>query len=171
MFRIKFSSFLYHHRRRLSLFTFYFILFLCCSVFSSIKVAISPPHNNNIHFSSDDDEFFEFLCAVCCKIFRKHLFPGASTFFFCEFSHSHTTPYYIYEKIYIFSTIFPSFSLTYSLSTFIFHLAIFMHRFNPHINEIYTKSEAFLDFFFRSFHYDSRERVDGEETREKRREA
>lgn len=38
-----------------------------------------------------------------------------------------------------FSTIFPSFSLTYSLSTFIFHLAIFMHRFNPHKYErVYT---------------------------------
>lgn len=31
------------------------------------------------------------------------------------------------------------FSLAHSLSTFIFHLAIFMHRFNPHIHEIYTQ--------------------------------
>lgn len=41
--------------------------------------------------------------------------------------------------LFFFSTIFPSFSLTYSLSTFIFHLAIFMHRFNPHKYErVYT---------------------------------
>lgn len=32
-------------------------------------------------------------------------------------------------------------SLTHSLSTFIFHLAIFMHRFNPHIHEIYEYTQ------------------------------
>lgn len=44
-----------------------------------------------------------------------------------------------------------SFSLTHSLSTFIFHLTIFMHRFNPHIHEIYTqqaKRKIFTEFSF-----------------------
>lgn len=40
-----------------------------------------------------------------------------------------------------------SFSLAHSLSTFIFHLAIFMHRFNPHIHTESTgKGKIFTEF-------------------------